>query len=80
MSISNVISNTVEALAHGCFSRLLRNSNNSGIEIGIEESPELTFKEEPNEMEIVDELPKNFTKLDEIDLKLDKIKMSVLSH
>ena len=31
-------------------------------------------------MEIVDELPKNFTKLDEIDLKLDKIKMSVLSH
>ena len=25
MSISNVISNTVEALAHGCFSRLLRN-------------------------------------------------------
>ena len=58
----------------------MRNSNNSGIEIGIEESPELTFKEEPNEMEIVDELPKNFTKLDEIDLKLDKIKMSVLSH
>lgn len=53
----------------------LRNSNNSGIEI---DEPEVAFEpEDPTENL---EMPKNFTKLDEIDLKLDKIKTSVLTH